>query len=366
MQKYLGLPGVVLYCLCAFLALLLIYKKQKLFFSIGRKQAVLAASAVIVLLIILFFKIYPLANYGIVGGGSDRDEEVNIAESRLFALKSPYQARTYLGNPVSLFPGLLILSAPFFLLGNGAFQNFFWLFVFFLVSVKYLGNPGKGLVLFLTALLFSPVILQEIVTGGALLSNSIYIVCFIFLFFDSLKDGQKTSWKNIIYAVLLGLGLSGRLNFLFVFPLVFSALWQKHGFKKAAGFSALVLASFALISLPFYLWDPAGITTAWQAQFGKLVEYDVIQPSVKFILISICAAVSFAFALRRMGGDISALFKNCMYLESFLIVSIVLLDLIRGMGPIQSGYGLSFLFFGALGFFQQLSEEPSGSFENKG
>ena len=66
------------------------------------------------------------------GKGSDADDALNLAVNELLHGRYPFYARTYLDNPVANLPGTIFLAVPFALLGNSAYQNFFWLMVFFI------------------------------------------------------------------------------------------------------------------------------------------------------------------------------------------------------------------------------------------
>src|SRR2546426_7380654 len=61
----------------------------------------------------LFIVLYPMADSGLLGPGSDRDDALNVALQTLLVGHYPYGATTYLGNPPTPMPGALILALPF-------------------------------------------------------------------------------------------------------------------------------------------------------------------------------------------------------------------------------------------------------------
>lgn len=352
--KYLKDTGVFLYILLVFFMLLILYKYylRKFLSEITEKQIFYLTVATFLLLIVLFFLVYPVANSGIVGGGSDRDEDANIATNELLHGRYPYYPKTYLGSSLTHLPGSLVLSIPFVLLGNSAYQNFFWLFIFIIVAKSLLRSSHLALLLFWIILFLSPVSVQEFVTGGDLLSNSIYILFFIFFVVNNVLEPNAKEWKKILSAVLLGIGLSSRANFILLLPLVFSTLVQNKGLKAAIIYTGLPCLIFLALTLPFYLYDPRGFTPL----YGQLNKINPL-PFSGIIIILASLIIAFLLSLQRLEGNCVTLFKNCAYVQAFLVLCAVILHIFRKGNPdFISGYGLSFLFFGALASWYKLTE----------
>jgi len=143
-QKYSDLISVLLYVIVSTFILFIIanYISTRKLPSLSDKQFLLLIGILFTALIFIFFIVYPLANSGILGKGSDRDEALNIAIEELMAGHYPYYAKTYLDHPISPLPGSLLLASPFAILGNSAYQNFFWLFLF-LITTKFYFQSKK-------------------------------------------------------------------------------------------------------------------------------------------------------------------------------------------------------------------------------
>ncbi len=182
-EKYLGTPLVPVYVLGVLAVLFIGYRPALIWFltHVSSTRAVWLLVAITAGLVIAFAVVYPIADSGFFGGGADRDDALNLAASELLHGRYPYSEETYLSNPISPLPGAVLLAAPFVLLGNAAYQVFFWLPFFLIVMARWFGSAVVVLALLLTILLLSPVVLRGIVTGSDLLSNSIYVLLFAFL-----------------------------------------------------------------------------------------------------------------------------------------------------------------------------------------
>ena len=126
-------------------------------------------------LLAAFFWVYPMVNTSAPGAGSDRDDALNLAAGALLHGRFPYSQRTYLGDLITPMPGAVLLAAPFVLLGTSAWQNLFWLPALYLAGRRLLADPRLALLLWWSVLGLSPAVLQELVSGGDLLSNALYV-----------------------------------------------------------------------------------------------------------------------------------------------------------------------------------------------
>lgn len=358
-QKYFGTAGIFLYATSLFLALFVIYRYwlNRFLLRITDRQASYIAALTILCLLVIFFIVYPKVNAGIGRSGSDRDEEANIAVGELLQLRYPYYQRTYLGNSMTRFPGAILLSVPFVLLGNSAFQNFFWLYVFFILVARFIKDTRLALILFWVILFSSPAIMQELLTGGDFLANTIYILSFIFFLVRCVCGLETKTAKRILAAVLLGIGLSSRANFILFLPPVFSLLVQNVGWMRAFKYIGLVVFVFLAVTLPFYLYDPAGFTPLYW-QFSKIDRYWHILPFSGMLVVSSGIIIAFVLSIQRLKCDCLALFRNCAFVQLFLVLSVVILNSIAEarLNFIFSSLGISFLFFGAPAFWYSLTQ----------
>ena len=128
--KYSGIPGFIVFTSVFAAFIFLIDKKwNRLNITLSNRNIALALTiSIVVFLFGIFVVIYPDANAGLYGGGSDADDALKIGAEAILNLQNPYHLRTYLDLPITPGLGAISLSIPFYLLGNVSYQNFFWLF----------------------------------------------------------------------------------------------------------------------------------------------------------------------------------------------------------------------------------------------
>jgi hypothetical protein len=350
-QKFLGVAGVVAYASVMTLFLYIGYKWAfRAFCSRVPERAIpWLVAATFLTLLLMFVVVYPLADSGIVGRGSDRDEALNIGVMELLRGHYPYYQETYFGNAISPMPGALLLAIPFVLVGNSAYQNFFWLFAFLLFARSYLKDGRSALLLLWTILAFSPVVLQEFVTGGDYLANGLYVLLAVMWLVRSVPRSDLSDWKPLIAAALLGIALSSRANFATLLPLIFSALVAVSGWKTAAKYTAVACAVSAAVTLPFYLYDPGGFSPLSTAAL-KLDEFQSVIPFVGMIVPLVTGLISLALALLSANRDPSIMLRNCAIVLVFPVLCGVVLSSVGAGRPEFwfSSYALPAMIFGVV------------------
>jgi hypothetical protein len=355
-QKYFGTQGALAYILVGLPALLLILRwiLPTFISNLTEKQAFWLALLTFFFLVLAFAVLYPIANSGTINSGSYADEALNIAASELLHGRYPYYQKTYLGNLISPLPGAILFAAPFVLLGNSAYQNLFWLAVFFIFAIRYFKGGVLALTLLWIILVFSPSVLQNLVTGVDYLANTIYVLLLMWWVIRSVSDGTAPAWRKIISSALLGIGLSSRSNFLLLTPLLFSALVQNAGWKPAIKYTVVMCLSFLAVTIPFWLYDPQGFTPLIQ-QTKKVAQYPVL-PFGGIIIPSVAGVIALALSFQRMNRDNVTLFRNCAIVQAFPVLCVIILSSLQAgsLFLILSGYGIFFLFFGALAFYTKL------------
>lgn len=354
-QKYFGIYGVFVYLLLGTIAILVHYKYVwPVYFSkVTQRRAIWLAVITFLILIAVFIVVYPIANSGVVGGGSDRDEALNISVRKLLRGQYPYSSKTYLDNPISPLPGSLLLSIPFVMLGNSAYQNIFWLIAFLVSVAWYFKDMRKALLLLWTILILSPVILQQFVTGGDLVSNCLYVLLFSWLTIVLVSKRGVSSWKKIVSSILLGIALSSRANFILIVPLVFSTILKEIGWKWTIISCALTFMSFSLVTAPFYLYEPESFSPLHT--FNKLGNYQTVLPYSGFVIPIVSGILAIALSFQRM--DFTKFLRNCAAVQALPFLSLIVLSTVRtgSLSFYFDGYGLFFLFFGVLSFWITLS-----------
>lgn len=299
-----------------------------------------------------FAVVYPIANSGIVGGGSDGDEALNIATRELLHGRYPYYPMTYLGNPISPLPGEILLAVPFVLLGNSAYQNFFWLVIFIVAMRSYLKNWRQTLLLIWIVFVLSPIVPYQFLIGSDYISNGLFVLVFSMWMVTSISTPDQSRWKKVLPAILLGVGLSSRANFILILPLLFSALVQRAGWRTATVYIAITSITFVVVTLPFYLYDPQGFSPLHTA--NKLGQFESLIPSAGFVIPLVTGAIALILAFFQPSNlDLGILLRNCTVVLAFPILCGIVLATIKS-GELDFGFatfGTLFLFFGAGAFW---------------
>lgn len=258
------------------------------------KHGTVALSVVgLLLLVAAFAVVFPLADAGLVGSGSDRDDALDLAVNRLAAGSYPYSERTYLGNPVSPMPGAVFLAAPFALAATSALQNLFWL-PFAILALSTLTEPPIAAVTWGAALLMlAPEALRELLTGGDLLSNGLYVGAFALLLLRTSAFGRLAA--PALWAVLLGVALSSRAHLLLLLPPLARALYLRRG-KKGLLLAGISVAAFAAVTLPFLIGRVDEFTPLHT--LGKLTPGGGLFPGQGFAIAVASSFASLVLAMR--------------------------------------------------------------------
>ncbi|MDI1241498.1 MAG: hypothetical protein PSX80_06215 [bacterium] len=351
--KYFGIGGVVAYFASGLLALLLVWKVVLPFFQskITDRQADILAIFTFTALTIVVSLVYPLAHSGRFGRGSDADDALLIAGTKLLNGEYPYYLLTYLGNMISPMPGAVLLAVPFVALGIIAIQNVFWLGVLFVTVRHYMKSSKLALALIWLLLLLTPTVLQNLFTGADYVSNSIYVLVFMWMMVTNISDPESPEWKRLLPSVLLGVALSSRSSFLVLMPLLFSILGQNAGWVNAIKYLAVSQVICLSVTVPLWIYDPAGFTPLI-VQSMKVTELATVLPFAGVIIPLSGILLASALAFQKLETDCMAFFRNCAIVQLFILLftsgiwslKLGYLDLFVG----QSGYGMFALFFGAV------------------
>ena len=358
-QKYFGNIGLLIYLVAATAILWLVFRYllELVLSRLSERQAQFLAAVTFVALIAVFALVFPRANVHVAGRGSDADDALNLAVGELLHGRYPYYVQTYLQNAIANFPGAILLAAPFVLLGNSAYQNLFWFGVFFFAVSRLQQSWRGGLILIWIVLLFSPVVINYVVTGGDDLANSIYVLLFMLLTVRWVSSSDVPAWKRVLAALLVGVGLSSRANFLLVMPQLFAALTIKAGWRAALNYVAGAGAAFAAVTIPFWLYDPADFTPL-HAQAHKVAEFQTILPFAGLVVPALGGCIAMALAWRSIKLRRETWLRDCAIVQAFLVVCVATLTIIQTgtLSLTSTSYGVFFLFFGVLAFGPKMFE----------
>ncbi|QQS32833.1 MAG: hypothetical protein IPM50_14450 [Acidobacteriota bacterium] len=349
--KYGGLAGTFIYLTGGGAAVFLAYRFALRAFlpRLNDRQSIVVFLLIIVTVSVAAAYGYQLANSGRFGPGSDIDDAMIIGANEILAGRFPYYQRTYLGGMLSPFPGTMFLAIPWVIAGIIEFQNIFWLTALFLAAGLALRSYVPALGIVLTLLVFSPTVYQVILTGSDHLANTIYVLIAMWMVITSVKNG--TTRRAAAWAVFLGIAMASRSNFLFLYPLIFSAIAQISGVKRAlilCGISAVV---FAALVVPFWLYDPAAFTPfIIQAEKVKMTES--VLPFAGVIIPLVVAAISLALAFRKFSADHFELFAFSAVVQAVALLIPSLLFAVSIGEPSfflgTAGYGMFTLVFGVV------------------
>jgi MFS family permease len=142
-------------------------------------------------------------------------------------------------------------------------------------------------------------------------------------------------------AAAWGIALSSRANFLFLIPLAFGWLAQRHGAKMAVRLLLLTCIVCALLTLPFYFYDPQGFAPLEAAD--RVTRVDEVLPYAAWVIAVVMALLSFILAWRSMRRP-SELWLSCALVQAFPVLS----GYFHGGGLVYLTYGSFFLCFGIL------------------
>jgi hypothetical protein len=354
-QKYAGVMGLAAYIAAVGAGMLVAHRFVLCWLrsALSARLSPWLTMATVLAAMAVFAVVYPLADAGVVGGGTDRDDALNIAARELLHGRYPYYPKTYLQAPITPLPGSVLLATPFVLLGNSAYQNLFWISACSVLLASYLRDLRAALLVLWTVLIFSPLFWQELVTGGDLLANSLFVCAFTLLTVGAHESPASRPWQRTGAVLLLGVGLASRPNYLLVLVPVCSLVWQVSGRRSAITSIALVCVTTAGLTVPFYLSDPAGFSPLHA--FRRLNQFDALLPFSGWAIIALSGLVAVRFALCPLRGHPVTFLLACALPQAIPIIAGLIFDVVlQRPNDTLSGYGLSFMWFGVLAAWVQI------------
>lgn len=278
---------------------------------------------------------------------ADRNEALDIAVREAVSARYPYDLKTQLGNPLSPLPGALLLALPFVLLGGSAYQNFFWLAIFLMVAQRQSGLGQKASAV-MWAILLSPLFLQEIVYGGDLLANNIYLLLAVLWI---VLPVERQAAAPILPLIFFGIALSSRFNSLLYLPMVGMFLVNRIGMRSAAVWLSVSLIVFAAITLPFYFYAPGAFSPLHAT--GKLKVEGL--PDLSAAILLFTAIVS--LWVSKNTRTVNDVMRNAAIVQAMPIGLVVVADLVVNRSTSILGYGLNVVVPGAMYFFSSFFDK---------
>jgi hypothetical protein len=228
-----------------------------------------------------------LADSGALGFLSDRDEAINIAVKALLDGRYPYDCRVLpgihsgcpdSGNPIGPMPGAYLFAAPLVLLfGSAASLSLMAVAVVFFGLRAYWNRADNSLICLLGLLLTMPVSGADILTGGDHFANTVFVSIPLILLI------QEPSRKYALgLAFLLGCALSWRGLFWMAMVPTLMFFIRQGLIKETLRLGISCSVGFLLVTLPLWLWNPAGFSPLQVQQRYNL--YQHIMPHAGLII----------------------------------------------------------------------------------
>lgn len=359
-QKYAGTAGVLAYAavLAGGLCVLSIWGRP--IHALASRWFVALGCVSAVALIALFAILNPWEDGKGPGKSSDRDEGLNMAVERVFDGETPYYPANPIAGPLSILPGAVALAAPFVALGDSGYQNVFWIFAFFGLAVWHFRDRTLALSWVMIAVLASPAVAYEYISGGDLIANGIYVPLSFALAFHVWRKPEAAAWLKGLACVFVGVCLTSRSNLPFLMPLFGAAIWRLAGFRQALVAAGIVAAVILLLTVPIYLHDPEGFTPLMSRQ--KLAAVDHVIPHASWLLVggtALAGVLAGVLLLRGRDTDVTTwVFRYGALVMIFPMVFLVVLQSVTGGRPdfslMHDRFALLYLFFALLGWGHHL------------
>jgi len=210
-------------------------------------------AALYLLLAVAILILYPLSLRHTFNAGSDREDAIRVSLNAIQHHQFPYSARTYLNNPPTPLPGALLLATPFHALGHIVWQNLFWTALFFLLSLRIFRHRATALFFLTLFFLCTPVVINDLVTGGDYIINFLYITIAVVLFVSAL---QRRLPVAMLAAAFLGIAISSRAIYPLVLIPLLALTLQRSSRGRTAALFTVVTATAAAVTLPVFTPHP--------------------------------------------------------------------------------------------------------------
>ncbi len=115
------------------------------------------------------------------------------------------------------------------------------------------------------------------------------------------------------------------------------------------------------MTLPFWIYDPAGFTP-FRIQAHKLAEFQAVLPSASLIVPAFGGCIALALAWLSIKRGKETWLRDCAIVQAFLVICVVTLSAIQTgtLSLIETSYGVFFLFFGVMAFGPRVLEMSDG------
>ncbi|HEX7240998.1 MAG TPA: hypothetical protein VF263_12070 [Longimicrobiaceae bacterium] len=344
--KYLGAPGMVAYAAAVLVAVGAGLDPRTLAWArrVTPRMAWTLFALSMAGLAAAFAVVFPWADGGGMGGGSDRDEALDLAVRALLRGDFPYHQRTYLGGAITPLPGAFLLAAPFVVIWSSALQNLFWVGALFAAAARAARSAAAALPFWWIAVGLSPVALQEVVVGGDFLTNALYVALFTLAAAAVTTDPDAPRWLKLVASVGVGVAVASRLNYGVTLALLAGFQACRLGVRGAAPYVGASAGGAAAVFLPFYLYDPGMLQPT-----SILADLDWVVYGASRAVPALAALLAVGLALGRRTARLPTLLWDCAAAQSVLVLAPLLFGLspryphntdLRGSGLVCLGFAV--------------------------
>ena len=288
--------------------------------------------------------------FGIQFGVSDSNDAFVATWKAMFEGKYPYYETSFLGNPISPMPGALLIALPFYVLGWTALQNIVWLVILWMAMGRHFRDYRLASVMMLTVMGMCPNLVYTVLQAGDYMTNSIYVLVASLFFLRAIQQRQSSKWLLFGAAAALGLALSSRANYFLLLPVLFFVVVWLRGFWSAAKHLAVVLAILALVTLPFYLYDPAHFSPLHTT--GKMDLGGRFPHAAEVVFFSGCLLASALGFFQRGFRSLESVCARMFVVQEFAVLSGFILASLASRRPAldYAHFALLSMFFGVFAF----------------
>ena len=287
---------IVMFCLAGWLA-----KRYGNHLSPSRRGLLLAMGVAILALSFVQYRIDPYSLR------VDRWSAIHHFLDYLFQGHYPYAASTHLSGYGSPFPFWQIFHIPFYLLGNVGLSVFVGLLTF--VGCLWLLWNVRAAFWAFVLLLCSPCFLYEVAVRSDLMTNFLLVCALLCV---AIRYRVSFDSHYLWIALTLGLLMSTRLSAVIPLGIYYLRNYLKARWPVKLFFPIVVLLTFLVTFLPFYLWNSDQLLSSPHSPFILQSRQVHISDFLLFIPLGIWLALFWRSVSRLM-----------VHIAVFLIVLVV-------------------------------------------
>lgn len=207
-----------------------------------RKKLLVPFSVIFSTAVIIYIIMVP--RMGEIGRLPAIQDWINCLLNGSFPYNSPYTPSGY--------PGLFLLSSPFYFIGNIGLLEAAGIVLFFII-VLHVRDSNRGIAVKIFLLVTGIITYFEIVTRSELLFNMM-LISVVVTISEKYLDPGKINTRFLLIAMLAGIIMSTRSVAALLFMIYFIYRFR-YSLRNLLVFGFTASAVFILLLIPFYWWD---------------------------------------------------------------------------------------------------------------